>query len=173
MVYNGYGYFDSVELVSWGQDRGIERRQASRRAFLAGEVDIPQFREAARFGALGEPEPRGPWDPARGWLPGNQGVVIASCQNGDIRKSPQGLYVYDDSGQREIPVPGIYPPGQGMQFLDDEAMELYDAVRHDRPMLHDGRWGMATVEVQLAIIESATQRREILLQYQVPVPPGW
>jgi phthalate 4,5-cis-dihydrodiol dehydrogenase len=40
-------------------------------------------------------------------------------------------------------------------------------------MLHDGRWGMATVEVQQAIIESARQRKEIQLRHQVAVPEGY
>ena len=56
--------------------------------------------------------------------------------------------------------------------LDSEVLELYDAVRQDKPLFHDGRWGMATAEVQWAIIESSRLRKEILLQHQVPVPPG-
>jgi hypothetical protein len=32
---------------------------------------------------------------------------------------------------------------------------------------------MATLEVCLAIMESARQRKEILLQHQVPVPAGY
>jgi phthalate 4,5-cis-dihydrodiol dehydrogenase len=35
--------------------------------------------------------------------------------------------------------------------------------------LHDGRWGKATVEVSLAVLESARERREIQLSHQVPV----
>jgi len=60
-----------------------------------------------------------------------------------------------------------------MVFMDDEAMELYEAVRHGRPMLHDGRWGMATAEVQWAILESARLRQDVVLHHQVPVPEGF
>jgi phthalate 4,5-cis-dihydrodiol dehydrogenase len=60
-----------------------------------------------------------------------------------------------------------------MAFMDEEAMELCNAVRHGRPMLHDARWGMATAEVQWAIFESARRRGEILLHHQVPVPAGY
>lgn len=70
-------------------------------------------------------------------------------------------------------MPGAYAPGERMPFVDSEAMELYNAVRYDEPMLHDGRWGMATAEVQWAMIESARARREILLEHQVPVPAGY
>ena len=46
--------------------------------------------------------------------------------------------------------------------------ELYDAAIHDRPPLRDGRWEKATLEVCLAIIDSARERREIHLSHQVP-----
>ena len=49
-----------------------------------------------------------------------------------------------------------------------ELQELYDAVTQDRPVFHDGRWGMATLEVCLAIMQSARERREILLTHQSP-----
>ena len=49
--------------------------------------------------------------------------------------------------------------------------ELYDAIVHRRPPLHDGRWAMATLEVCLAILESAHDRREITLRHQVDLRP--
>jgi phthalate 4,5-cis-dihydrodiol dehydrogenase len=104
-------------------------------------------------------------------MPGNQGVYIVSFDRGDVRASPEGLYIYGDDGLREIPI--SQRRGEGMVFMDAEAMELYNAVRHGQPMLHDGRWGMATVEVQWAILESARRRQEIMLQHQVPVPLGF
>jgi phthalate 4,5-cis-dihydrodiol dehydrogenase len=33
----------------------------------------------------------------------------------------------------------------------------------------DGPWGKATVEVLLAVLESARERREVFLSHQVPV----
>lgn len=179
MVYGAYGYFDSVELVSWGEDRGIEDRTRRRRALLGGEMDEAKGKEATRFGGLVEGEPRIPWEAGTGiyaggspraWLPGNQGVFIVTCENGDIRMSPEGLWIYDDEGRREVP---LLRGGPGMAFLTSEPMELFDAVRHNKPMLHDGRWGMATAEVQWAIIESGRQRKEILLTHQAPVPEGY
>lgn len=38
-----------------------------------------------------------------------------------------------------------------------------------KPLFHDGRWGMATLEVCLAMIQSAKERREIMLTHQVAV----
>jgi phthalate 4,5-cis-dihydrodiol dehydrogenase len=86
--------------------------------------------------------------------------------------STQGLWVYDDDGVREVPIAQGSGPGM-MPFLESEPLELYNAVRHGKPILHDGRWGMATAEVQWAILESAQQRREITLRHQVPAPAGY
>ena len=41
--------------------------------------------------------------------------------------------------------------------------ELHAAVVEGRAPLHDGEWGMATLRVCLAILESARQGKEILL----------
>ena len=181
IVYDAYGYFDSVELTSWGTDNGIGERARMRQALLAGTIDEENEKEGTRFGALveGAEGPQIPWETGRSvvssrggpWLPGNQGVFIVSLDGGDVRAAPSGLFIYDGEGKREVPI--SQRRGEGMVFMDDEAMELYEAVRHDRPMLHDGRWGMATAEVQWAILESARQRREIMLQHQSPVPPGY
>jgi phthalate 4,5-cis-dihydrodiol dehydrogenase len=50
--------------------------------------------------------------------------------------------------------------------------ELYDAIVHQRPPLHDGQWAMATVEVCLAILQSAQDQREITLAHQTAAPTG-
>jgi phthalate 4,5-cis-dihydrodiol dehydrogenase len=72
--------------------------------------------------------------------------------------------VYDEHGKREIALPTDVTGN----WLTVDA--LYRAVAEDRPPLHDGRWGKATLEVALAILDSARQRREILLAHQTPVP---
>lgn len=51
-----------------------------------------------------------------------------------------------------------------------ELEELYNAVVLDKLVHYDGRWGMATLEVCLAIMQSAAERREISLSHQVPAP---
>jgi phthalate 4,5-cis-dihydrodiol dehydrogenase len=73
--------------------------------------------------------------------------------------------VYDDAGRREVPVPlGRAAPDKG-RVVD----ELYDAIVHDRVPLHNGRWGAATLEVCLALLESSRTRGEVQLSQQVPV----
>lgn len=175
IVYNAYGFFTTQELYT-GRDTGIETRAEFRQGLLRGEVDEEKGKERRRFGAMIEGE-GGPQlsaefelpDPSQQrWGPGNQGVFVVTCDGGDIRMIPDGLAVYDEEGKHEVPVP---QPEGGTWAA--EPMELYEAVRHNKPMLHDGRWGMATAEVQWAIIESAKERREIFLKHQVPVPEGY
>ena len=45
--------------------------------------------------------------------------------------------------------------------------ELYDAIVHGKPPLHGGAWTTATMEVCLAIRQSAQEQREIFLSEQV------
>jgi phthalate 4,5-cis-dihydrodiol dehydrogenase len=52
--------------------------------------------------------------------------------------------------------------------LDD----MRDAILSGRKPTHDAPWGKATLEVALAIQQSARERREITLAHQVAVPPG-
>ncbi len=51
-----------------------------------------------------------------------------------------------------------------------ELEELYQAVRYERPIVHDGRWGEATLEVCLAIVESARTHADVRLSRQTALP---
>jgi phthalate 4,5-cis-dihydrodiol dehydrogenase len=88
------------------------------------------------------------------------GITVASFERGDIRQSPNGVYVYGDDGRREVPVTGT----RGTGTLEME--ELYEAVVNGKSIVHDGRWGMATLEVGMAMVQSARERREIMLTHQ-------
>jgi phthalate 4,5-cis-dihydrodiol dehydrogenase len=86
--------------------------------------------------------------------------VLVSCERGDVRQSPNGLWVYDDDGQREVPMEGIHD--ERMAELD----EMYQALTTGRPVRHNGRRGTTTLEVVLAIRQSALERQEIRLSHQ-------
>jgi len=92
------------------------------------------------------------------------GFTVVSCEKGDIRQTADGLKIYGQTEQREIQLPAA---NRGREA---EVEELYNAVVYQRPVFHDGRWGAATLEVCLAILESAAQRKEIFLSHQVPSP---
>jgi phthalate 4,5-cis-dihydrodiol dehydrogenase len=91
------------------------------------------------------------------------GLTLVSCQRGDLRESPDGLLLYQRGRLAHIPVADEL---RGAAELE----ELYQAVRFGTPIVHDGRWGEATLEVCLAIHESARTRAEVQLARQTALP---
>ena len=75
-----------------------------RRALRRGEINAEDAKEGMRFGAArgacGEPRQRAGGRPAVGtrahigWF----GITVASFERGDIRQSPNGIFVYGDEG---------------------------------------------------------------------------
>jgi phthalate 4,5-cis-dihydrodiol dehydrogenase len=168
LVYSGYGYFDTAELFSWvgegGQyrepDTNLKVRRRLREVGSAEEEE--KLKEGMRFGGQREGEYSHVWSGER-----KQpffGFTLVSCERGDIRQTPDGLFIYGETDKKEIPTEA------GRRGREAEIEELYNAVVHNRPVFHDGRWGTATLEVCLAMLESAKQRKEIFLSHQVPSP---
>jgi phthalate 4,5-cis-dihydrodiol dehydrogenase len=168
LVYSGYGFFDTAELFDWvgegGQYRAPETnlyvRKKLREVQTAEEEE--KLKEGMRFGGRREGEYSHLWNGER-----KQpffGFTIVSCEKGDIRQTPDGLKIYGETEQREIQLPSAH------RGREAEVEELYNAVIHKRPVFHDGRWGAATLEVCLAMLESASGHKEIFLSHQVPSP---
>ena len=157
-VYNGYGGFLSAELCfeigPFGNPLPATSAGASRRAYRERVAGDEQAAKRSRIAAHAEALP--PHQPFFGWL-------IVSCEGGDIRQSPGGLYVYTERGREEIEL-----PLRGTR--DIMLAEFVDAISGRRPPLHDGRWGLANLEVCVAAIESARTQRDVTLVRQVPVP---
>jgi len=159
MAFNGYGYFDITELT-WGIGEGGQQQDPLRpkRPRATGAVDADAKYTYADARAESEARQRAG---SRRFQP-FFGLTIVSCERGDLRQSPDGLYMYTDDGREEI----TFERGHGR----GELSELYEAVRKDRTPFPDARWGMASLEVVLAILQSSRERREIMLNRQVPCP---
>ncbi len=173
VIHNGYGYFLGAELVPWGvskQRYDIPGRVAVRKAMRTGTRDEFQDKQDLRIGGRleqqtfrrSEPEP---------WVPEDLGLVIVSCERGDIRHSKHGLFVYDDEGLHDVDLSPDRELGPSQRRTELE--ELYDSVVLGKPLFHDGRWGMATLEACLALMQSGRERREVMLQHQVPVSAAY
>jgi phthalate 4,5-cis-dihydrodiol dehydrogenase len=89
---------------------------------------------------------------------------VVSCERGDIRQSPQGLYVYGENGMHEIVLPTDRSP------RDCVMEEFHQAIRGLSPATHDGCWGLANLEICVAAITSSNLGRDVLLQEQVATP---
>jgi phthalate 4,5-cis-dihydrodiol dehydrogenase len=158
MVFNGYGYFDVTELT-WGIGEGGQEQDPLRpkRPRATGAVDTEAKYAYADARAEAEQAHRG----NRRRQP-FYGLTLVSCERGDLRQSPDGLYVYTEDGREEVTFERKH--GRG------ELEELVEAVRGDRPSFPDAHWGMATLEVILAVRQSSHEHQEISLIHQVPCP---
>jgi phthalate 4,5-cis-dihydrodiol dehydrogenase len=155
LVFNGYGFFDSAELT-WGIGEGGKRiretDRGTRKSRLAGPVD-----QLTKYG-----NPRTTEEQAARERTDQSffGLTIVACERGVIRQSPGGVYVYAQGGREEI----ACAPDEGRSA---ELRELHQAVAQDRPAFPDGRWGKATLEVCIAMLQSSNERREIALEHQL------
>ena len=175
ITYNGYGYFQTAEFLPWVSEHpdpsGAGERAEIRRALRDGTWDDERIKDELRYGGARQEVrlQRGGGATTRGarYL-GDLGVLLLSCERGMVRQSPQGIYVYNDvDGVREEVI-----DDSTLAANDPTLQEAYDGIVLGKPIFHDGRWGMATLEVQLALMQSARERREILLSHQVAVPAG-
>jgi phthalate 4,5-cis-dihydrodiol dehydrogenase len=158
LVYSGYDFFDSDELHDWIAEGGsskVPNHGSRRREVVAAAVSEGERQRNMGYGGRLLPT-------EQPFLP-HFGIVIATGERGDLRLSANGIIRYDVEGPREIPVArGAGRPGHG-----DALDALWSAVREGHRNAHDARWGKATLEVALAIVQSARERREIVLRHQV------
>jgi phthalate 4,5-cis-dihydrodiol dehydrogenase len=162
LTYSGYAHFDSDELCGdigeTGQPRDPTRHGAARRvlASVHSNADESQLKASRGYGGAH-------YLPSTTNAPHHQhfGFVIASCERADLRPLPDRVLIYGDS---EVRTESLPPPTIPRREVIDE---LYDAIVHDRPSLHSGEWALATTEACLALLQSASEEREIALQRQV------
>jgi phthalate 4,5-cis-dihydrodiol dehydrogenase len=157
LTYGGYGHFDSDEFSGWIGELGQTKdpvRKAPRRFASAGEEAA--FKAARNYGgAAYQP-------PAEQELAHQHfGTVIVSCERAELRPLPNGVMIYESGAARLDPLP--LPTIPRAEVID----ELYDAVVHARTPLHDGAWAMATLEVCLAMLDSARSGADVALRHQV------
>ncbi|MGH8069465.1 MAG: Gfo/Idh/MocA family protein [Candidatus Entotheonellia bacterium] len=169
-VYSGYDHFHSRELpFEVGEARPAAESsayaQARRRLrqLESGEAEAA-LKRAQRYGGTSRAGRAAGADPRRSaaWVLG--GPLIVTFERGDVRLTSGGLRIYSDEDTWEIPV---NTERDGRHGIVDQ---LYEAVVNGRRPSADGRWGKATVEVLLAVLASARERREVFLSHQVPVP---
>lgn len=161
-VYNGYDRFRTAELGfnvgEGGQPFDVSSYGAARARLRQGDKAHEQaLKRSVRYGASGARNRNTP-----SHLP-FYGLLLISCERGDIRQSPDGLLVYGEDGQREVELV------KGTSGRDNILTELHDAIVNGVPPLHDGRWGKANLEVCLSVLQSAREHKEIYLQYQKQV----
>lgn len=161
-IYNGYGRFSSTELCEGVGEWGfLSPGKPAADAARAAEAKRPRTPEEELLAKQAR---------AKHAIPGaapNQpffGLTVVSCERGEIRQSPQGLIVYTDAGRTDLPLPAGGSPRERVMA------EFHAAISADATAavpLHDGRWGMANLEVCEAAIASSASGRDVELNHQV------
>jgi len=154
LVYSGYAHFDADEFCGWIAESGAakdpEAYGLSRKALRASRNEI-SFKERRNYGG----EDFTPLKKKR--LHQHFGPLIVSCEKADLRPLPDRIVIYADG---EKIIKKLKPPAVPRKEVIDE---LYDAVAKGKRPLHDGAWGMATLEACAAMQRSAREGKDIRL----------
>ncbi|HSV81066.1 MAG TPA: Gfo/Idh/MocA family oxidoreductase [Ramlibacter sp.] len=153
-IYNGYGGFASSELAHGISEWGFEDQPGTRAKRATPARSPEEELRAKQARALTAIPAEAPFQPTFG-------LTLVSCERGDIRQSPQGLLLYADGERREIALPADRGP------RDLVLEELHDAIRGKAAAVHDGRWGLANLEICVAAIASSETGCEVKLCEQV------
>jgi len=159
LTYSGYGHFDTDEWTGWigemGQAKDPAQHGAARRRLQ--QAGTPQeearLKNEATYGGPAYQRPAA----QSGALHQHFGPVIVSCERADLRPLPDGVWVHGDETKRHVALP---PPAVPRFEVVDE---LVAAVRQGQPPLHDGTWARQTLQVCLALLESARRRAPVEL----------
>lgn len=167
VTYSGYAHFDGDELAGGIAESGYPKdpdTYGAARALLSGlktADEEPALKNARLFGARHDADNVGSGERFHQHF----GLLIASCDRADLRPGPKGIAIYGDRERsfETVPVPQI----PRSEVID----ELYAAIFDGTPPLHSGEWSLATMEVCLAMQQSAREGQEIPLQHQIAAPP--
>jgi len=162
-MISGYDHYDSRLLV-FGPDAIDESKHAAARRelreSLAGSNEADAARAERYGGERAGSAVRETPGLGGGWVMG--GPTVISFDHADVAFSRNGLEVFSDDARYEIDLKG---PEDGR---DGRINTYYDAIVNGAPLPADGRWGMGTLEVLLAVGESGAKRQELMLSHQVP-----
>lgn len=162
LIYDGYGYFDDRELIEgdvFSGDKQLGPGQRLRKARAEGKLNKDTSRSGVAFAIE-----RGNGDAAGKPRQPFFGLTLVSCERGALRQSADGVFIYDEHGRTELSCADWHGP------LKVELEDFHRSVTEGRAVLHDGKWGKATLEVCLAILQSSQSQSEQPVSHQVASP---
>jgi phthalate 4,5-cis-dihydrodiol dehydrogenase len=159
LTYSGFAHFDSDEWMDWIGELSNSKDPAvyggARRALrsLRGPEEEIALKTARTYGTGEMAEAAS--------LHEHFGPIVVVCDRADLRLSPDGIHVYGESERRFVPAPFLGVPRSAV--IDG----VVAAVRDGRPPAQTGRWGLASLEICHAIIQSARTGVPVSLRHQV------
>ena len=157
ITYSGYAHFDSDEFCDsigeTGHPKTSTQYGAARRALerFSGPDEEAALKAARTYGETKFAPQDEPYHHE------HFGLTIVSCDRADLRPTPKGVLIYEDFARRLDPL--SQPSVPRLEVID----EFYEAVVLDRPSIHSGEWGLATMEVCLGLHQSAAEHKEIFM----------
>jgi len=160
ITYSGYGRFDSDQwadgIGELGRPKPADAYGAARRRLAQSDADSETILKRTRtFGSAAEADDLPPHHE-------HFGPLIVSCDRADLQITPKGIWVCGDKQRvfHDLPV-GDVPR---REIVD----ALVAAVRHNDPPDQTGAWGLASLEICHAILDSARTGQVVSLTHQVP-----
>ncbi len=159
LTYSGYAHFDGDALCDDISELGARKDP---RSFGTARARLAQYIDAEAEAAAksernygGTAQVSAPNISDADLVHQHFGLVVVSCEHADLRPMPDGVMIFGDAvvERERLPKPSV----PRSEVID----ELYAAVVDGVVPLHDGRWGMATLEVCLAMLASARERRDV------------
>jgi len=163
LTYSGYGHFDSDELMGWvgelGQRKnpreyGKARKSLGAAPGVEAEMQMKRARTYENADAA-----------AAALAPAHEhfGPLIISCEHADLRPMADGVIIYGN-GEKQFAALAA-PEIPRIDVMD----EVYAAIVENKRPAHSGAWGLASLEVCVAILESARRDgSEVSMTMQVP-----
>ena len=161
ITYSGYGRFDSDEWMDGQSELGVTKDVND---YGGARKRLASFANADDESAAKAERNYGGSACTTGAEPSSHehfGPIIVSCDRGDLRLTPTGIWVYADALREFVATP--LPNVPRREVID----EVWAALREGVPARHDGAWARATTEACLAMLRSAREDRDSVLQWQV------
>lgn len=159
LTYSGYAHFDSDEWMGWTGELGNEKDPKTygdaRRKLksVSSAQEETRLKSARTYGSGDMPKPASRYE--------HFGPTIVSCDRGDLRLTPEGVHVYGDTERDFVPAPEFcYPRKEVMDAL-------VTAVREGTEPAQTGVWGLASLEICLAILKAEQTGMPVMLEHQI------
>jgi len=167
LTYSGFAHFDSDEWCNWtgemghsknANDYGAARKRLKKRlknclANVPATDAERELKAASIYGGAGYTAV----NVANPAAHQHFGSIIVSCDRADLRPLPDAVWIYGNDKRERIDLPAPLLPR--FEVID----ELYAAIVDGQATLHDGAWARVTLEVCLAIRQSAKEQRDVQL----------
>ena len=159
LSYSGYGRFDSDVWQDWVGELGQPKNPhdyGRARAALSHVNSLEQeavLKEKRTYNSSNKGLHKAQFHE-------HFGPLVVFGEHADLRISPKGVHIYSDSREDFIATELVVP-------RDGVITGLWDAIRKNAPPQQSAEWGLASLEICQAILDSAKSFEPVTLKHQI------